>query len=223
MKRNLYIIASLKIAIGILLFLFSPTALGQSNYQIQPNVNYFTSGIPTNEFDYLEATTVNHGDQIQSNWCWAACVQMVLNYHGLQVTQLDAVTRIYGSPYVNQPANTQQVLTALSGWAPNSVGSNSYINAYSGYTSVPDIINALGAKWPLIVGMTNPNGGVGHAYVMTAIFYSNQYDIYGQLVGHIPDKVVLRDPWPGNANRQEYSWNEFQSRCMMAVRVWITR
>ena len=209
--------------LGLTLHLIQTTSYGQSCIQVQPNVNYFSCGVRTNEFDYMRATSVNEGSQVQSNWCWAACVQMVLNYHGLYVSQMDVVTKIYGSPYVDQPANEQQILAALSGWAPDTRGRYSGINAYGGYTSLQEIINGLSGKWPLIVGMSNPNGGVGHAYVMTAIYYSNQYDNYGNIIGVVPDKVVLRDPWPGNQSRQEFSWNEFQSRCFMAVKIWVTR
>ncbi len=185
--------------------------------------NYFTCGVPTSEFEYMRANSVNQGTQVQSNWCWAACVQMVLNYHGLEVSQRDVVTRIYGSPEVNEPAGEQQILAALSGWAPDNRGRYSGINAYGGYTTIEETINGLSGKWPLIVGMTNPNGGVGHAYVLTAIYYSYQYDYYGNFLGVVADKVVLRDPWPGNPSRQEYSWAEFQSRCNMAIKVWVTR
>lgn len=208
--------------LGLILFLIQTNAFAQSCYQIQPNINYFSCGVPSNEFDYMRATSVNYGAQVQSNWCWAACIQMVLNYHGLYVTQMDVVTRIYGSPYINQPANEQQILFALSGWALNVNGGYSTINAYGGYTTLDEIMNGLSGKWPLIVGMSNPNGGIGHAYVLTAIFYSNIYDINGNITGFIPDKVVLRDPWPGNPSRQEFSWAEFQARCFMAVKVWIS-
>ena len=209
------------IAFGLLLCQMA--GYGQSCYQAEPNVNYFTCGVPTGEFEYMRATSVNYGSQVQSNWCWAACIQMVLNYHGLYVSQSDVVTKIYGSPYINQPANEQQILAALSGWAPDVRGRYSAINAYGGLTSVQEIVNGLSGKWPLIVGMANANGGVGHAYVLTAIYYANQYDAYGNIVGYIPDKVVLRDPWPGNESRQEFSWNDFQTRCFMAVKVWVTR
>ncbi|MEO1653094.1 MAG: papain-like cysteine protease family protein [Bacteroidota bacterium] len=191
--------------------------------QIQANTNYFACGVPSGEFEFMRATSVNRGSQVQSNWCWAACIQMVLNYHGLYVNQMDVVTRIYGSPYVNQPANERQILAALSGWAADTRGRYSAIHAYGGYTSVQEIVNGLAGKWPLIVGLSNPNGGVGHAYVLTGIYYQNQYDYYGNVTGFIPDKVVLRDPWPGNRSRQEFSWREFQSRCFMAVKVWVTR
>lgn len=207
--------------LGLSLVLFHTFSNGQSCIQIQPN--FFSCGVPTYEFDYMRAISVNGGSQVQSNWCWAACIQMVLNYHGLYVSQMDVVTKIYGSPYVNQPANEEQILTALSGWAPDVRGRFSQINAYGGYTSLEEIINGLSAKWPLIVGMSNPDGGVGHAYVLTAINYSYEYDYYGNIIGAVPDIVVLRDPWPGNQSRQEFTWSEFQERCFMAVKIWVTR
>lgn len=206
---------------GLFVLVSHTSTFGQSCITV--GNNYFSCGIPTNEFEYMRASSVNYGSQVQSNWCWAACIQMVLNYHGLYVSQMDVVTKIYGSPYVNQPANEQQILAALSGWAPDTRGRYSAINAYGGYTSVQEIINGLAGKWPLIVGMSHPDGGVGHAYVLTAIYYSNQYDMYGNVIAVVPDKVVLRDPWPDNPSRQEFSWAEFQNRCFMAVKVWVTR
>lgn len=196
-------------------------AFGQSCTQYGPN--YFACGVPSHEFEYMRAQSINKGSQVQSNWCWAACIQMVLNYHGLFVSQIDVVKKIYGSPYTNRPANESQILRALSGWAPDSRGRFSSIHAYGGYTSVQEIINGLSKKWPLIVGLRNPNGGIGHAYVLTSIYYSNQYDRYGNVVGIIPDKVVLRDPWPSSRSRQEISWKKFQQRRMMGVKVWVNR
>jgi len=206
----------------LVLFLWA-ISISYSQSCIQLGQNYFSCGVPTAEFEFMRATSVNKGEQIQSNWCWAACVQMVLNYHGLNVTQLDVVTRIYGSPYVNEPADEQKILYALSGWAPDYRGRYSAINAYGGPTTVEQIINGLSGKWPLIVGLSNPGGGIGHACVLTAIYYSNQYDNYGRLIGVIPDKVVIRDPWPTNPSRQELSWAEFQNRAFMSLKIWVTR
>jgi len=214
MKKHLFIILSAFIFVQM-------GARAQSCAQLAPN--YFSCGVPTNEFEYMRATSVNHGEQIQSNWCWAACVQMVLNYHGLKVNQMEVVSRIYGSANVNEPANEQQILYALSGWAPDFRGRFSAINAYGGFTSLQEIINGLSGKWPLIVGLKNPGGGVGHACVLTAIYYTNQYDNFGRFMGSVPEKVVIRDPWPDNPSRQEMSWQEFQSRLFMAIKIWVTR
>ena len=122
------------------------TSYGQSCIQV--GQNYFSCGVPSAEFEFMRATSINKGEQIQSNWCWAACVQMVLNYHGLYVSQIDVVTRIYGSPYINEPADEGKILAALSGWAPDYRGRYSAINAYGGNTNIQEIINGLSGKWP---------------------------------------------------------------------------
>jgi hypothetical protein len=189
-------------------------AFGQSIIQLGPN--YFSAGIPTEEFESWAAAE-HSGRQRQTNWCWAACVQMVLNYHGLYVTQEQIVQRIYGN-LVDQPAGQQQIMNALSGWAPNYQGGVSQIFCQSGLTSINDITNNLAYKWPLIVGLSNPQGGIGHAYVLTAIYYSTDLNN-----NTIPDKVILRDPWPNSPSRQEMSWVEFSNRVMMVFKVWVTR
>lgn len=207
----------------LILLLNCAIIAGYSQSCIQLAQNYFSCGIPSNEFNYMRANSINQGDQIQSNWCWAACVQMVLNYHGLSVSQIDVVTRIYGSPYVNQPANEAQILNALSGWAADYRGRYSAIYAQGGFSNLQEIVNNLSAKWPLIVGLSNPQGGVGHACVLTAIYYSNQYDYYGNIIGIIPTRVTIRDPWPTNPSPQELSWSEFQQRAFMILKVWVSR
>lgn len=203
----------------ILLIAILLTAFFSGNAQSikQIGQNNYIAGVPTEEFDYMRANSVNGGRQIQSNWCWAACIQMVLNYHGLYVKQQDVVRKIYGN-HINRPANEQQILAALSGWAPDSRGRFSSIYAYSGYTSVSQIVQNLSHKWPLIVGMRMPGSNIGHAYVLTAIYY--QLDRFGN---PIPYRVVLRDPWPSNRSRQEMSWNEFSRRAFMGMKVYVRR
>ncbi len=209
------------IFVAITLLIGSTFSMAQSCIQQGPN--YFVCGVPSNEFEYMRAYSTNGGAQLQSNWCWAACVQMVLNYHGLRVDQREVVTRIYGSVEANRPANEPQILRALSGWAADFRGRFSTINAYGGFTSVQEIVNGLSGKWPLIVGLSNPNSNIGHAYVLTAIEFSNQYDMMGNITGIIPHKVILRDPWPTNESRQELSWAEYNRRCFMALKIWVTR
>lgn len=207
MKTIRLLIIWLTISIGGCSFGQSIVQLGQ---------NYYTAGIPSDEFEFYAATE-QQGRQRQSNWCWAACVQMVLNYHGLYITQEEIVQKIYGQ-LIDQPAGPQQLMYALSGWAPNSMGGFSQIYCQGNLTGINDITLNLAYKWPLIVGLGNPEGGTGHAYVLTAIYYTTDY--YNNT---IPEKVVLRDPWPTNPSRQEMSWNEFSNRLQMAFKVWVSR
>ncbi len=201
---------------GLLLsctLLFSGIA-GAEIRQLQQNL--FVAGIPSNQFEYFASPNQN-GRQRQANWCWAASVQMVLNFHGLYVSQEQVVQRIYGRQ-IDRPANSNQILHALSGWAPDNRGRYSSIHAspytYSGGQIVQDLAN----RWPLIVGLRNPNGGIGHAVVLTAVHYS--VDQFNNPIFH---SVVIRDPWPESPSRQEMSWNEFQSRLMFMTRIYVQR
>lgn len=204
----------IKLLFLLLIVLSSQLSVGQSIVQL--GSNYFVAGILSEEFKVYSAPE-KEGKQRQSNWCWAACTQMVLNYHGLYVSQEQIVQRVYGN-LVDQPANKQQITYALSGWAPNYYGRISHVFCESSITNVNEITSNLAYKWPLIVGLINPNNDIGHAYVLTAIYYS--IDMYNNT---IPHKVVLRDPMPGMLSKQEMSWGEFSNRVMMAFKVWVTR
>lgn len=202
--------------IALLPFLFLFTASSYSDIR-QLGPNYFIAGVPTDQFQFFAAPEFA-GRQRQANWCWAACIQMVLNYHGLYVTQEQIVSRIYGWQ-VDRPGTLEQVLYALSGWAPDVRGRFSSIVASPYIMSGSDIVQDLAYRWPLIVGLRGKRpGDIGHAYVLTAVYYS--VDPYNR---PLFDKVVLRDPWPTNASRQEMSWYEFQSRLMFAARVYVIR
>lgn len=188
-----------------------------SNAEIQRlGQNYFVAGILTDQFEFFSSPN-QHGRQRQANWCWAASVQMVLNYHGLYVAQEQVVQRIYGAQ-VDSPADSRQILQALTGWAPDARGRYSSIHANPYTHSAGQIVQDLANRWPLIVGLRNPNGGIGHAVVLTAVFYS-----VDQFNNPILDAVVIRDPWPGNPSRQKISFNEFQSRLMFMTHIYVNR
>jgi hypothetical protein len=193
---------------------FQAPAFSQYIQQLGPN--YFVAGIPTAEFEFFAAPQFL-GKQRQSNWCWAACVQMVLNYHGLYVSQEQVVQRIYGT-LIDRPAGPQQILNALSGWAPDVRGRYSAIHTQYGVYSASDIVSNLSFKWPIIVGLQNPTLRIGHAYVLTAIYYS--VDAYNNPIVH---KVALRDPWPKSPSRQELSWQQFLARQPQFFKVWVQR
>ncbi len=178
--------------------------------------NLFVAGVQSGEFDFF-ASPNQRGRQRQANWCWAASIQMVLNFHGLYVSQEQVVQRIYGRQ-IDQPADSSQILNALTGWAPDNRGRGSSIHAVPYTSSGSQLVQALGDKWPIIVGLKNPNGGVGHAVVLTAVYYS-----VDRFNNPIFRGVVIRDPWPSSPSRQEMSWSEFQSRLMFMTRVYVNR
>lgn len=214
-----------------LLLILTPAVHG-AVWTIGPNS--YIAGVPTDKFRYSAAPEVE-GRQRQENWCWAACVQMVLNFHGLCVNQEQVVQRIYGQQ-VNRPATNAQILTALSGWAPDECGRPAAITA-SPYAWDEAVIDDLAYDWPLIVGLDNKDGS-GHAYVLTAVQFHNDTYVQGYTrrfwLGRwysVPvyaqrpvfDYVYLRDPWPSNASKQTIAYSDFKSNLLFADRVRVMR
>ena len=181
---------------------------------VQLDQNLFAAGVLSEEFEFFAAPK-DLGKQRQANWCWAASVQMVLNYHGLYITQEDIVERIFGSQ-IDKPGSADNILTALSGWAPDTRGRFSTIHAVPYVLSGSEIVQDLAYKWPLIVGLKGEP--IGHAYVLTAVFYGVDW-----FNNPIFTKVVLRDPWPGSPSRVEMSWDDFQKQVMFVARVSVVR
>lgn len=174
----------------------------------------FSAGIPSQDFNYYAAPT-QAGRQRQANWCWAASVQMVLNFHGLYVRQEDIVSRLFGGLY-DSPMNLDGILFALSGWAYDTRGRTSTIHAQPYVANNTVLINDLAYHWPLIIGF---NGvPIGHTCVLTSVSYS----MTRQNLPYI-HKAIIRDPWPGNESRQEYDWNEMQKNMPFLIRVYINR
>jgi hypothetical protein len=218
---------TLRLARLVSLLLILAPAIRGAVWTIGPNS--YIAGVPTDQFRYSAAR------QRQENWCWAASVQMVLNFHGLCVTQEQVVQRIYGQQ-VNQPANNAQILTALSGWAPDACGRPSAITA-SPYAWDEAVVDDLAYDWPLIVGLENTDGS-GHAYVLTAVQFHNETYIRGYtqrfwqgrwysmpVYAQRPvfDYVYLRDPWPSNVSKQTMPYSDFKSKLMFCDRVRVIR
>lgn len=176
--------------------------------------NLFVAGVPTQHFTYFAAPQ-RGGRQRSANWCWAACIQMVLNYHGVRVTQEQIVRKVYGR-LIDRPAGARTIIAALNGWAPSINGRPVYVQAMPYYVNAQTIIRDLTYRWPLIVGLRQQP--ISHAYVLTAVKYG--FNSWRQPV---PVSVVLRDPWPGNPSRVELPWTVFASRVMFATRVYVRR
>ena len=177
-------------------------------YQVGPNL--FTAGIPTNEFQYWTAPEQS-GRQRMSNWCWAACLQMVLNFHGKSITQESIVRQMFGAN-IDAPANMETIADLARYYLTDQYGGYLSIFPETRHITGPRIIEDLINRRPLIVGLFE--GATGHAYVLTSVTYSvdaNNLPIFYS--------VVLRDPWPGKQSRQEWSWNDFKTRLGSAMRI----
>jgi hypothetical protein len=150
-------------------------------------------GIPSNIMNYFVA------DQKNSNWCWAASIQMVLNYYGVSITQPQIVARTYGlnpnGPLPNWTGSFSAITANLNNWNVDNLG-KPYTVAASLNWGAPTpavLLQELSQGRPVIVGYkSGPNSG--HAVVITAA----NYDM--SPMGPIIQSVVARDPWPSPQN-----------------------
>jgi hypothetical protein len=153
---------------------------------VMPNIQACTAGLDST----LIGITANAvGGQHQTQWCWAACIEMVFRYYGFIVPQAQIVAETWGE-IVNLPGQHDQILADLNRtWTDQSGGRFSVI---ADTLSVNPITAAqdLAAGMPLIIG------SMGHATVLTRVDYL--VNSFGQ--GEIKQAVV-RDPWPGKGKR----------------------
>jgi Papain-like cysteine protease AvrRpt2 len=141
-------------------------------------------GIPTTQFNFSASA------QQQDEWCWAASIQMILNYYGIPATQQEIVTRTYGIP-VDQPGSDAAITSALSGLG-RTIGGQVRTIRSTGQSGPPPpaiLLNQLSQKHPILLTFaTGPNSG--HAVVVTAASF-----IVGPGGPQITS-LVIRDPWP---------------------------
>lgn len=142
--------------------------------------------------------------QYLSQWCWAACIEMVFRYYGFRVSQARIVQETWGS-IVNLPGYPDQILANLNRpWVDargRRFGATGDVFSANPMTAARDLAQDM----PLIIGTT------GHAMVLTSLIY--QRDAFGN--GNVTAAIV-RDPWPGRGRRvlsgQEWYGTDFLAR-----------
>ena len=160
-------------------------------------------GIPSNTMNFYAAAQKN------SNWCWAASIQMVLNYYGISITQGQIVARTYGvdpsGVLPNWTGSFPAITANLNNWNIDNSGRPYVVVASLNWGAPTPVIllQELSQGHPVLVGYkSGPNSG--HAVVITAA----NYDM--SPMGPMIQSVVVRDPWPSaqniaNNGRVEYT------------------
>lgn len=159
-------------------------------------------GIASDNFNYFASSQRN------SNWCWAASLQMIFNYYGVDITQEQIVERSYGAdPYGNLPnwTGSFQVITAnLNNWNMDNLG-RQYMVAASLNWGAPTpayLIQELSQQRPVLIGYkSGPSSG--HAVVITACSYIQTPS------GPYIQSIIVRDPWPSPQNVSTNGRNEY--------------
>lgn len=176
-------------------------ARGQAPYTAAPQVQYV--GIPRSAMNYAVAS------QRGSNWCWAASIQMVLNYYGVAITQEQIVARTYGTdPYGNLPdwTGSFEAITAnLNNWTYDNAGRPYRVQAtlHWGAPTPTLLVWELAQRRPVIAAyVSGPNAG--HAVVLTGASY------YDSPQGPMVTSIIARDPWPSDQNIAALGRVEYQ-------------
>lgn len=170
------------------------------------------TGIRTENFNFFASSQRN------SNWCWAASIQMIFNYYGVSISQEQIVARSYGTdPYGNLPnwtGSTQLITANLNNWNIDNQGRAYAVNAsmFPGPPSPAYLVRELDTGRPVLVGYVS-GPGTGHAVVITACSYVPTPQ------GPIIQTLVVRDPWPSpqnvaNLGRVEYPGSVLAQRIM---------
>ena len=133
--------------------------------------------------------------QEEDNWCWAACVQMMLRFNNEWLEQSEIVELVYGRPY-DWTASGNAIAEAFDGW--------DYCQAKSfRQKSTRTLIDELNAHGPVMVGTGE------HANLLTHIYYTRDLS---------PFKAILINPKTG---REEVrNWSDFFPAVNTIVSIW---
>lgn len=156
----------------------------------------------------LRTDTMNYyaSEQLQSEWCWAACIQMVLSTRQINLSQNDIVNRAFGS-LTNTPADLELIVRNLDGWRVAHGNRSTRLTATLGRGRPPIevLVDSLTQNVPVLVAL-QPSGGEGHAVVVTAVIYEDT-DSGPQI-----RSVIGRDPAPsfrGTLGKRKLNPEEF--------------
>jgi peptidase C39-like protein len=159
-------------------------------------------GIPGDQFSYFASPQHN------SNWCWAASLQMIFNYYGINITQEQIVARSYGVESNGAIPNSRgdlKIITAnLNNQGVDNNGRPYSVRAVFN-RGAPDpayLIQQLSLHRPVLIGyQCGPTSG--HAVVVTACTYIQT--TYGPII----QSIQVRDPWPGEDNAAKDGLEEY--------------
>jgi papain like cysteine protease AvrRpt2 len=147
-------------------------------------------------------------EQKRSDFCWAACAEMVLRYHGGHAKQEEIVRKVKGPPdeLADATGSPTDVMEALGGWGKQTFMTNGLLNA---------IVMDLASDMPVIAGLReDEETDYGHACVIVGVRVS--WMGYGNQATACLHDVELFDPAPG-AGYVHLSAEEFQEKIAYSI------
>ena len=131
--------------------------------------------------------------QQMSQWCWAAALESVFSYYGVQRSQSDIVVATYGT-LQNFPAMSPfQLYGILNSASFSSTGQLSVTvgNFGRGAPMPTFLLSELQSGHPVVSWYLN-GGGSGHAVVIFGAAF------IPTAAGPLVTQIQFWDPWPGN-------------------------
>lgn len=175
-------------------------------------------GINTEQMNYVAAR------QLNSQWCWAACIKMVLNYYGVSITQKQIVARTYKANELghlpNWPATFKTIHKNLNNWGIDNNGITYKVSAkiFSGAPHPRILLTELNNKRPIVLAYSNGDN-TGHAVIITGASY--------EVRNGSPriKTVVVRDPWPNDENKKTFGRVEYYGKDLADIMnaYWLVR
>jgi hypothetical protein len=175
--------------------------------------------LDSNQFR-LEVSGVDgiEAEQERADFCWAAAIQTVLAFHGVEVEQCEAVRAVFGDCDKNRAhsASLGQIVCALNGWHPNTVGRPAALTATPFGSNANSILAELANNRPVVIGLRKHGSKIGHVCILMAAEYS--YDPRGYACYHAVD---VFDPLPSEGDKT-LTGAELAQLLDFAVVVWVT-
>lgn len=175
-------------------------------YQSSIAQKIYYVGIPSAKLNYVAST------QKKPQWCWAASIQMVLNYYNVSISQQQIVERTYGRNMHGElpdwAAGIETIHKNLNNWSVDNDGKNYIVTAQFGLGAPPPffLIEELRQQRPVIIGYQSNFGG--HAAVVTALSY------YETNLGPVVRTIILRDPLPDAQAQMNKGRVEFDAQTL---------
>lgn len=175
----------------------------QCSQFVPPGIQTCEAGIESSLLELEVADRVQH----HSEWCWAACISMVFQYYGHDVSQDRIVQETWGS-IVNVPGQPAQIVRDLNRLWKDDDDERFHVNGDVYSVTAETAAQDLVADHPLIIG------SLGHAMVLTDLVYIRDPLGRGQV-----QEAIVRDPWPGRGRRALSAQEWYAIQFAIRVRV----
>lgn len=148
----------------------------------------FRSGVNSQYFNFY------YTRQYRTNWCYAACIEMIMRYNGIAIFQEDVAVRTCKtnafSDRTNCPASILQISERLNLCGTDRLGKSYCVDGiqYKGHPTAEWLIGEMRNHRPVMVAIKGNT--IGHVVLITGIEWrilpSGKKQIF---------KMFIRDPW----------------------------